>query len=31
MKGAVTTGKWNHWEDEAVLRFTRGDEAAHSA
>jgi hypothetical protein len=31
MKGAVTTGKWNHREDEAVLRFARGDEAAHSA
>jgi hypothetical protein len=24
--GAVTTAKWNHREEEAYLRFARGDE-----
>ena len=27
--GAVTTVQWNHREEEAILRFARGDEATH--
>jgi hypothetical protein len=27
----VTTAKWNHREEEAYLRFVRGDETGHAA
>jgi hypothetical protein len=27
--GAVTTKRWNHREEEAFLRFTRGDQTGH--
>src|SRR5258708_37297816 len=30
MTGAVTTVKWNHREEEAYLRFARGDETGLS-